>query len=447
MTRVHTTGAAGSAGAAAGRALSRRGFLLGAVGTGLAATSLAACGGSGSGESGGKELVFMNQSRGQAAALGALAKQYTRQTGVQIRIDDVGPTDFLTKLQSSSQSRDMPDLYSVVDASSMAPFYKAGWAMDLTGRLKGSWGDTFRPATIEASTFAAGNSQGVPPGVYSAHWESPALGIFVNAAIFKAAGLDPDRPAATMSEFLDQLRKIKKSGKDAFWCAASLSNQLVQSYASNYLSDEELNATFLGKSGWQSAAWRKSLQILVDLRDAGVISTGSLPSGDSDNPTVEKAFFNTQGVAAILDGTSAVGVARATAPDFTDYRSMPVPKADDGTQTPRLVAGAAKGAAVNPRSKNADKALKFLQWLTAPAQQTVFTQKVPLIPSARAVPASNIPQQLTGIAAKISDVQVVRNQMNQQVVSALQKGAQAIVLKEQTVDQVLATLDSTQRSA
>ncbi|MFD4508585.1 ABC transporter substrate-binding protein [Streptomyces sp. NPDC058457] len=444
MRRDHIAAAASPTGPTF---LSRRGFLLGAIGTGIATTSLAACGSGQSAGSGDSEIVFMNQSRGQAAALAALAKQYTKQTGVKIRIDDVGPTDFLTKLQSSSQSRDMPDIYSAVDSFSMAPYYKAGWAMDLTDRMKSGWGDTFRPTTLKTSTFTADNPQGVKPGIYSAHWEAPALGIFVNSAMFKAAGLDPDQPPAGMSEFIDQLVKIKKSGKGPFWFATSLVNQLVQGYASNYLTDDELNATFIGKSSWKSDSWRKSLQILVDLRDAGVIATGSLPSGNNDNPTVEKAFFNTQGVAAVFDGTSAVGVARATAPDFTDFRSFPLPKADDGTQDPRLVAGAAKGAAINPRSKNAAKALKFVQWLTEPAQQTAFAQKVPLIPSARAVSDKHIPQQLAGIAAKISDVQLVQNQMRQQVITALQKGAQAIVLKERTVDQVLGDLDAAQRSA
>ncbi|MFJ9714134.1 ABC transporter substrate-binding protein [Streptomyces sp. NPDC101234] len=389
----------------------------------------------------------MNQSRGQAASLTELAKLYTKQTGVKIRIDNVGPTDFLTKLQSSSQSRDMPDIYSVVDAFSMAPYYKAGWAMNLTDRMKSGWGDTFRPATLRTTTFGADNPQGVKPGIYSAHWEVPALGIFVNSTMFKAAGLNPDQPPTSMGEFIDQLVKIKKSRKSPFWFATSLANQLVQGYASNYFTDEELNATFLGKSGWKSDGWRKSMQILIDLRDAGVIATGSLPSGNTDNPTVEKAFFSTQGVAAIFDGTSAVGVARATAPDFTAFRSFPLPKADDGTQAPRLVGGAAKGAAINPRSKNSAEALKFVQWLTEPAQQTVFAQKVPLIPSARTVSEKNIPQQLAGIAAKISDVQLVPNQMRQQVITALQKGVQAIMLKERTVDQVLGDLDAAQRSA
>lgn len=122
MTRIHVKGSADPTGTTTGP--SRRGFLLGAVGAGLATTSLAACSSGGSGGSGGSEIVFMNQSRGQAATLKKLAQQYTKQTGVKIRIDDVGPADFVTKLQSSSQSRNMPDMYSVVDGHTMAPYYK-----------------------------------------------------------------------------------------------------------------------------------------------------------------------------------------------------------------------------------------------------------------------------------------------------------------------------------
>ncbi|MEU2773112.1 extracellular solute-binding protein [Streptomyces sp. NPDC007162] len=446
MTRFHTAGSSGPTASSTG--LSRRGFLLGAVGTGLATTSLAACGSGGSGGGGGgKEIVFMNQSRGQAATLKKLAQQYTQQTGVKIRIDDVGPSDFLTKLQSSSQSRNMPDMYSAVDGHSMAPYYKAGWAMDLTDQLKGGWGETFRPATLKVTTFGADNPQHVKPGIYSAHWDTPALGVFVNAAMYKRAGLNPDQAPASMSEFIDQLRKIKKMGKGPFWFAASQTNQLIQSYGSNYMSDEELNATFLGKNSWKSEAWRKTLQLVVDLRDAGVIYNGSIPSGTGDNPNVEQAFFNTQGVAAIFDGTAAVGVGRATAPDFTDYRSFPLPKADDATQAPRMVGGAGKGAAVNPRSKNAANALKFLQWLTAPDQQKVFAEGVPLIPSARAVSLKTIPPQLAGIAAKISDIQLVQNQILEQVNTELKKGIQALVIKERSVDQVLGDLDAAQKSA
>lgn len=72
---------------------------------------------------------------------------------------------------------------------------------------------------------------------------------------------------------------------------------------------------------------------------------------------------------------------------------------------------------------------------------------VPLIPSARAVSDKSIPKQLAGIAADISHYQLVQNQILEQVNTALQKGTQALVLKERTVDQVLGDLDAAQKSA
>lgn len=59
----------------------------------------------------------------------------------------------------------------------------------------------------------------------------------------------------------------------------------------------------------------------------------------------------------------------------------------------------------------------------------------------------NIPKQLTGIAADISHIQLVQNQILEQVNTALQKGTQALVLKERSVDQVLGDLDAAQKSA
>src|SRR5687767_8300781 len=42
----------------------------------------------------GGELVYLNQSRGQAKAMEALAERYTQQTGTKVTIDSPGPTDY-----------------------------------------------------------------------------------------------------------------------------------------------------------------------------------------------------------------------------------------------------------------------------------------------------------------------------------------------------------------
>ena len=258
------------------------------------------------------ELTFMNQSRGQEAALTQLAEQYTEETGVKIVVDSPGPADYLPKLQARAQSGDMPDIYSSFAATEMAPFYKAGWAMDLTDELEGGWSEDFSPEVIEMSTFEDGNNLGVPAGIYSVHWETQTYGMMVNPAL---ADMSVDDAPATVEEFIEA-----NEGDANFSIAASLTPQLIQGLASNWLSDKEIAATFNGEESWDSEGWRNAFQFLVDLKDAGVIANGALPGGQDDNPGVESAFF-TQTLGSAFDASPGVSVGFRTNPEFTDYFS------------------------------------------------------------------------------------------------------------------------------
>lgn len=415
----------------------------GSVAAFAAVPLIGACGGS-SGSSSGKDgLTFLNQSRGQAKALTALAKTYTDTTGVKVTIDTAGPTDFLAKLQSSSQSGDMPDIYSALDRDQMAPYYKAGWAMDLTDELNGGWKKNFAPAALELSAWPQGNTAGIPAGTYSAHWELTGYAVLANPEHFTKAGVDISKPPAVMTTFVDQLKKVKDAGAAPFLFASHQTNFVVQTYASNWLTDAEIDATLAGKASFKTDPWRHALQLLADLRDAGVIANNALPGGADDNPTVEKGFFNVRDTAAIFDGSFGIGVGRSTAPDFTTFTSFQLPKAPDGKHAPRPTGGPGKGAAVNPKSKNAAEALKFVKWLTDQAQQKVFMDQVPLIPSNPAVTkGQKLSPQIAGFASVVSGLQIVRSPWKEQVIEALTKGAQSLVLKERTVDQVLDDLES-----
>ncbi|MGW6504639.1 ABC transporter substrate-binding protein, partial [Nonomuraea angiospora] len=170
------------------------------------ALALAGCSSSDEAATGDAGLTFMNQSRGQEAALTKLAKQYTAQTGVKITIDSPGPADYLPKLQAKAQSRSMPDIYSSFDATQMAPFYKAGWAMDLSAELNAGWSKNFSPAVLKMSTFEEGNNLGVKPGVYSVHWETQTYGFLINPAL---TGMSAKKPPATTAEFIDALAAKK----------------------------------------------------------------------------------------------------------------------------------------------------------------------------------------------------------------------------------------------
>lgn len=422
--------------------VSRRRFAV-LSGGAVTTAALAACGGSDDEATSGSAdgtLTFLNQSRGQEAALTALAKTYTEQTGVKVTIDTPGPTDFSAKLQSMAQADKMPDLFSFVDANAMAPYLKAGWAMDLSTALEGDWGGQLDPQSVELATYQDGNRLGIPAGVYSAHWDLSTFGLYVDPT---ATAIDPTNPPATVHDLTTALQAAGDAGR--FSIAASLVPYLLQSYASNYMTDDEIEATMTGEADWNTDAWRSTFQILTDLRDAGVIANSSLPGGSDDNPSVEKAMFNSHTVGAIFDATAAVAVARATAPDYTTYATMPVPGATDGTEPSRAVLRVGKGAAVNPKSDNADAALEFLQWLTAADQQKVFATEVGVIPTnTELLAAGEVLPQMTGFLASVATAQSVQASFTSDVVAAIGSGAQSIVLGEKTVDQVLTDVQTAQ---
>lgn len=427
------------------RRYSRRSVLQGTVSA--MALGGAALGTTVAGAQGDVRLTFLNQSRGQADALAVLAENYASETGVQVTIDSPGPADYMAKLQASSQSDNMPDVYSATGMTSMAPYYRAGLAMNLEPELDAGWNENFPTALLETVAWEEGNSMDVPPGVYHAFWEVSAYAILANPALFQAAGIDLADPPSTMTEFIDQLKAVKETGSQAIQIAAEFAPTLVRAHASNWLTDEEMGATFAGEASWKVDGWRNGLQLLADLRDADVIANGALPASTTSNPDVEKSFFNVQDLAACYDGSFGIGVQRATAPDFTDYISFSLPKAADGILEPRAVGGSGKAGSVNPNGEHAEESLKFLKWLTEPAQEQIFMEMVPLIPAnPAAIDPEKLSPQLAGFAALVDNLQIVPNTLAQQVNEAMIKGAQSLVLNERSVDQVLDDLDAAQSS-
>lgn len=418
----------------------RRGTVFTAVALTIAASlALAACSGTGNepAADGDVELTFMNQSRGQEAALKQLAEQYTSETGVKIVIDSPGPADYLPKLQSRAQSKSMPDIYSSFNATDMAPFYRAGWATDLTSELDGGWNKNFSPTILELSKFEDGNNLNVPAGTYTVHWETQTYGLLVNPAL---TDLKLESAPPTAEKFIAALA----AGKGKFSVAASLSPQLVWGLASNWLSDDDIEATFKGEKSWNSEGWRKAFQVLVDMKDAGAIANNALPGGQDDNPNVESSFF-TQATGAIFDASPGVSVGLRTNPEFADYFSLGIPSVDGAPLKPRSPGVPGKGAVINPKGDHPEESLKFVKWLTEAKQQKVFAEVGRILPSNPELLASGeVPVQLAGYAAGVKDMQTLSTTFTTDVKTAIVAETQRLVLGEAGVDEVLAKIQAAQ---
>lgn len=415
----------------------RRILMTGATGA-IAALALAGCAPAAEpADDGPVELTFLNQSRGQEAALIQLAEQYTEETGVVVTVESPGPADYLPKLQGQAQSNAMPDIYSSFSATDMAPFYRAGWAMDLTEELDDGWADLFSPTIIELSRFEDGNNLDVPAGIYTVHWETQTYGIMINPEL---TGTTTDTAPSDVDELISVLQD---SGAD-FSVAASLTPLLLQGLASNWLTDEEIEATLNGEASWESDGWRQAFQVLVDLTESGVVANDALPGGQDDNPNVETAFF-TQELGAVFDASPGVSVGFRTNPEFDDYYSIPIPAAAGATLDARSPGVPGKGAVINPRGDHPEEALAFVKWLTEPEQQAVFAEVGRILPSnPELLESGDVPQSLTGYAAGVDTMQVMTTSFATDVRTAVVAEAQRVVLGEATVDEALANIQAAQ---
>lgn len=389
------------------------------------------------------EIVYLNQSRGQFKAMSTLAEKYTKEFGVKVTIDSPGPTDYPKKLQAASQAGNMPDTYYAIGAADMAPYYKAGFALNLKPELENGWKKNFQPIMLELSEFREGNSLGVPPGIYSVPWEAISYGVLYNPALYEKAKLDPKKTPATTPEFLDALKAITGAGSGGFAVADNHIYQFLQTYASNWLSDEEIDATHAGKAPWQSDGWKNVLQIFADMRDANVIFNNTL---NATNPDLEKSFFNVQELSTFFTGVYSIPVQVTTAPDFTAYSAYKVPKAADAKFDVRSHGGPGKNGVVNPKGKHVDEALKYVKWLTEKDQALVFMEVVPLVSTnPEALDPQKISPQLAVFAAQLENLQKVPTPRIGPVNEALMKGVQSLLLQEKTVDQVLEDADTAQK--
>jgi ABC-type glycerol-3-phosphate transport system substrate-binding protein len=390
----------------------------------------------------GVEIVYLNQSRGQLKAMTTLAEKYTSEKGVKITIDSPGPVDYPKKLQAASQAGNMPDTYYAIGAADMAPYYKAGFALNIKPELEKGWKKNFQPVILDLLEWKEGNAFGVAPGIYHAPWEVISFAILYNPALYEKAKLDPKKTPTTPQELMDALKALKAAGIGAFATGDTQIPDLIQSYVSNYLTDQEIDATHAGKSPWKSDPYKKTVQLFADMRDAGLIFNNSL---NANAPDLEKSFFNVNELGTFYTGVYSIPVQVTTAPNFTAYSAYPVPKAPDAKNDVRSQGGPGKNGVINPKSKVVDEAVKYIQWLTEKEQSAVFMEVVPLVSPNPAADATKIQPQLKVFAAQLEKLQKVQTPRTGPVNEALYKGVQSLLLKEKTVDQVLDDADKAQK--
>ena len=108
---------------------------------------------------------------------------------------------FKTKLATSLQSGEVPDLFQSWGGGIMAAQADAGVLKDITADIA-SWKDTINPGALSIYSYK-GVQYGVP-------WDMGMIGVWYNKALFTKAGISA--PPATWDDFLADVSKLKAAG-------------------------------------------------------------------------------------------------------------------------------------------------------------------------------------------------------------------------------------------
>ena len=295
-----------------------------------------------------------------------MADAYTKANpGVKINITILENDAFKTKLTTVMQSGQPPDLFQSWGGGVMAEYARAGLLKDISGDLKGVWGDSFNKAPLDVYA-TDGKYYGVP-------WDMGAVGFWYNKALFTKAGITA--PPATWTDFLAAVKKLQAAGiipislgeKDK-WPGHFYWVYLATRIGGKAAFDKAYSQT----GSFADPSYVQAGQKLKELIDLKPFASGFLGLTYND-----QAAAMGEGKAAMeLMGQWAPSVEKDQSSNKTGQGDnlgfFPFPSVEGGTGDKDDIMGGGNGIAVGKNASPA--AVDFLKYLTSLDSQKLFGQ-------------------------------------------------------------------------
>ena len=237
--------------------------------------------------------------------------------------------------------------------------------------------------------------------VYGVPFQNSTPLLFINAQAFQAAGLDPDKPPATWTEWIDAAKRLSAGGKSGIVMPGTydylgwLTSALAMSNGGQYY-----NVDYGGEVFYDVPTTRSTLQFIDDL----VHKHKVMPAGVMDANACTGAFFSGRAGPMLLS-TGALGFVR-------DNMKTPFHVA----YLPRNVLNAAPiggGSLIVPAGNSEARqhaAWTLIEWLTSPAIAGHWSRFTGYFAPSRA--AYDLPE-MKQYLAKDNNAKVALDQLNQ----------------------------------
>ena len=132
-----------------------------------------------------------------------LAEEFNEANDANIQPEPIANDDFKPALTTAMQAGDPPDIFHSWGGGVLAQYVRADLVRDITDEVsdvvKNMSPGALAPYTIDGR-------------IYGLPFDMGMVGMWYNKALFEEAGLDPDNPPATWSEFLDAVTTLKEAG-------------------------------------------------------------------------------------------------------------------------------------------------------------------------------------------------------------------------------------------
>jgi raffinose/stachyose/melibiose transport system substrate-binding protein len=404
---------------------------------------LAGCGGSSnSGGSNGAEpqsitLTFASANTTEMA-FDDLAKAYmAAHPGVEIKTNRIALDGYNQALSTQMQAGNGPDVMYINagsgQAASIGQFGKAGLLLELDKSVAADIPD----AQMEGYTYQD-KLLGLPSATI-------VDGVIYNDVLAQQSGVKITA-TSTLNGITDQCAAVKATGKSIFGLAGSvpanngiLAAQLATStvYGPNPNWNQDRTdgkTTFADTPGWQQA-----LQSVVDLNNAGCFQDGAAGAGFDalTNGSSTGQFF---GFFAPSGATKDIMDAAGGAVTLVAL-GMPAPQ---GTES-LLTVSANQGLAGNAKTQSPKLVADFLKFSVSPEPAKAFAASQGSIPVGKINAADLLPQYKPVADQLVAEEYrpfAVDGWPNGQVYDALGTGVTGLLTGQNSVNDVLASMDS-----
>ncbi len=367
-----------------------------------------------------------------------LAKKYTVQTGIKVKIELFAPSDSYSKrIIASAQAGVLPDIYGVLDKKDIfASFIKSGFVADLTFWFEendGEWKNSLLDKAVDVNRFETDNLYGIKPGIYGVPIDLSNNQMIYNKKLLQRAGIK-ELPQ-DFEGFLEVFRALDRVGIPGMvsgWGEMWMINNFASNYAFNIMGQEKVMATYRGEVPYTDPDWIKVFNVFKDLRDSHALMDGIVTKPNKE----AEQDFALERVAFAFNGSWCVNVYKEMNPDL-EYGVFMPPRVNQ--ELPMKVwGGAGSSFVVNNASNKKEKAVAFLKWLTLPEQQeylAIMTNNLPANKEA----LRNVPEILMDFAKAMEETtHPLTWPLNESpiVVEKFDRGIQSIIIGEKEPEQV-----------